>query len=162
MTKNNIYHIHNLKAEIKDIKKELIDDCLKSIQNRVEGSHNYNGVTKYKDQLYCLFIESCKKYYKNLQVFYTPFKLWSYYTDENYHEGEVWHNHKNTCSLCGVLYLKTVKGCGIELRHKNKISYIEPKTYDLLIFPGFLDHKPLISKTKKRVSLQFEIFTQPE
>jgi hypothetical protein len=31
-----------------------------------------------------------------------------------------------------------------------------------LIFPGFLDHKPLISKTKKRVSLQFEIFTQPE
>ena len=83
-------------------------------------------------------------------------------TDENYHEGEVWHNHKNTCSLCGVLYLKTVKGCGIELRHKNKISYIEPKTYDLLIFPGFLDHKPLISKTKKRVSLQFEIFTQPE
>lgn len=160
MTLSNIYHIHNLRKEIKNIKEELISDCFKSIENRVKGSHNYNVITKYKNQLYSLFIDTCKKNYKNLQVIHTPFKLWSYYTDKNYHEGEVWHNHINTCSLCGVLYLKTVKGCGIELRHKSKTIYVEPKTYDLLIFPGFLEHKPRISKNKKRVSLQFEIFTQ--
>jgi len=57
----------------------------------------------------------------------------------------------------GVLYLEIVKDCGIQLKYENKIIYIEPKKYDLLIFPGFLDHLPIVHKTKKRISLQFEI-----
>ena len=95
--------------------------------------------------------------YKDLKVLDKPYSLYSYYTDKYYPGGYVWHNHKRTCNLCGVLYLKTVKGCGIELRHNNDIVYFEPKNYDLLIFPGFLDHRPLMSLTKKRISLQFEI-----
>ena len=36
-------------------------------------------------------------------------------------------------------------------------NQIEPKKYDLLVFPGFLNHLPIVHKTKRRISLQFEI-----
>ena len=94
---------------------------------------------------------------KKFNIIHIPTKLWSYFTDKDYHEGYTWHNHIKTCTICGVLYLETVKDCGIEFEHDNKISYIEPKNYDLLIFPGFLNHRPIVSKDKKRVSINFEI-----
>ena len=156
------YYKDNLKKEIKGIRKELIKDCLNSTKNRIPGAFNHSVETKHHDKLYSLFIDSCKKHVKNMQVRDTPTKLWTYYTDKDYRGGYVWHNHINTCSLCGVLYLKTVKGCGIELRTENKITYVEPKDYDLLIFPGSLDHRPLMSLTKTRISLQFEIFHKIE
>jgi|TARA_R100001086_G_scaffold243849_1_gene172965 hypothetical protein len=153
-----IFYIDNLKKEVKDIRSQLIDDCIISTKNKIHNHYNYEVFTKHHKALYSLFIKSCKKYFKNLKIHNTPTRLWSYCTDKDYTEGEVWHNHIKSCTLCGVLYLKTVKNCGIDLRHNNKITYVEPKNYDLLIFPGFLDHKPRISKTKKRISLQFEIF----
>tara|TARA_Y100001973_G_C5177644_1_gene323023 strand:- start:1237 stop:1731 length:495 start_codon:yes stop_codon:yes gene_type:complete len=153
-----IFYIDNLKKEVKDIRKQLIDDCILSTKNKIHNHYNYEVFTQHHETLYSLFIKSCKKYFKNLKIHNTPTRLWSYCTDKDYTEGEVWHNHIKSCTLCGVLYLKTVKNCGIDLRHNNNITYVEPKNYDLLIFPGFLDHKPRISKTKKRISLQFEIF----
>ena len=84
-------------------------------------------------------------------------KLWANYTDENYNPNQSWHNHETSCTLCGVLYLETVENCGIKLKHDNEITYIEPKKYDLLVFPGFLNHLPIVHKTKRRISLQFEI-----
>ena len=155
--KDKIYHVDNLKNKIKNIRKELIKDCSESTRNRVPGAFNYVVETKHHKKLYYWFIKSCLKYYKNLKVIDKPYSLYSYYTDKYYPGAYIWHNHKRTCNLCGVLYLKTVKGCGIELRHNNDIVYFEPKNYDLLIFPGFLDHRPLMSLTKTRISLQFEI-----
>ena len=144
-----IFYIDNLKKEVKDIRKQLIDDCILSTKNKIHNHYNYEVFTQHHETLYSLFIKSCKKYFKNLKIHNTPTRLWSYCTDKDYTEGEVWHNHIKSCTLCGVLYLKTVKNCGIDLRHNNNITYVEPKNYDLLIFPGFLDHKPRISKTKK-------------
>tara|TARA_R100000988_G_scaffold99232_2_gene68094 strand:+ start:249 stop:749 length:501 start_codon:yes stop_codon:yes gene_type:complete len=158
MKQDKIFYLDNLKKDIKNIKEQLIEDCIISTQKKIYNHYNYQVFSKHHDKLYSLFINSCKKYFKNIKVHNTPTKLWTYCTDKDYSEGEVWHNHANSCTLCGVLYLKTIKNCGIDLRYNNETVYVEPKDYDLLIFPGFLDHKPRISKTKRRISLQFEIF----
>jgi len=158
MKQDKIFYLDNLKKDIKDIKEELIKECIESTKKKINNYYNYQVISKYHDKLYSLFINSCKKYFKDIKVHSTPTKLWTYCTDKNYLEGEIWHNHINSCTLCGVLYLKTVKNCGIDLRYNKKTTYVETKNYDLLIFPGFLDHKPRISKTKNRISLQFEIF----
>lgn len=153
-----IFYVKNLKKELKNINKEIIDDCIKSLVNiDYKKGNNYQVFTKHHNKLYSLFIESCKKNLNNFTIKNNQNILWGNYTDKNYAPNQFWHNHKNSCTLCGVLYLKTVKDCGIKLKYNNKIMYIEPKNYDLLIFPGFLDHLPIVDKTKKRISLQFEI-----
>ena len=152
---SRVLYKDNLKKEIKNIKEDIIKDCSKTKKN---ANYSFQVFTKYHDKLYSLFTKSCKKKLKKFNIINTPTKLWSYFTDKDYHEGDTWHNHINTCTICGVLYLETVKDCGIEFEHDNKIFYIEPKNYDLLIFPGFLNHRPLISNNKKRVSLNFEVF----
>ena len=68
-----------------------------------------------------------------------------------------WHNHINTSTINGVLYLETIPKHGIKFKYDNKITYKEVKPYDLLIFPNFLDHVPIISKLKRRISLNFEL-----
>jgi len=150
-------YVDNLEKDIKDIKEQLIEECIKSTKKRIKGNYNYEVYSKYHDKLYYLFINSCKKFFKDIKPHDAPRKLWSYYTNKHFPGFSVWHNHQQSCDICGVLYLKTVKGCGIELRHKNDIIYFEPKNYDLLIFPGFLDHRPLISYIDTRISLQLEL-----
>mgnify|MGYP003126065115 CR=1 FL=1 len=147
-------YLVNLERKVKDIKEDIINDCLKT---RMNADYNFKIFTKHHDKLYSLFIDSCKKNLKKFNISNTPTELWSYFTDKNYHKGYVWHNHTKTCTICGVLYLETVKDCGIEFEHNNKITYIEPKNYDLLIFPGFLNHRPFPSKENKRVSINFEL-----
>tara|TARA_R110000744_G_scaffold333988_1_gene439392 strand:+ start:470 stop:997 length:528 start_codon:yes stop_codon:yes gene_type:complete len=154
--KNKIYK-DNLKKEIKNIKEDIIKDCLKT-KSKTVLSFNFQVFTKHHNKLYSLFIDSCKKKLKKFSVVNNPTKLWSYFTDKNFHEGDIWHNHIGTCTICGVLYLETAKDCGIEFEDNNKIIYIEPKNYDLLIFPGSLNHRPIISNNKKRISINFEVF----
>ena len=150
-------YVDNLEREVKDIKEDIINDCLKTKMNDRNANYNFQIFTKHHDKLYSLFLKRCEKNLKKFNIIHIPTKLWSYFTDKDYHEGDTWHNHIKTCTICGVLYLETVKDCGIEFEHNNKISYIEPKNYDLLIFPGFLNHRPIVSKDKKRVSINFEI-----
>tara|TARA_R100001126_G_C4781657_1_gene127418 strand:- start:85 stop:585 length:501 start_codon:yes stop_codon:yes gene_type:complete len=155
--KEKIFYLENLKKEIKDIREELIKDCFKYRDHSLSKGNNHELFTKHHDKLYSLFLKSCQKNLKKFNIIKTKTKLFSYLTDKDY-EGEVfWHNHQDTCTVCGVLYLKTVKGCGIKLRHNDRVAYVEPKTYDLLVFPGFIDHLPVIHKTKERISIQLEI-----
>ena len=146
--KNYILHLDNW------IPQNVLDDCLKT---KHKANYNFEIFTKHHDKLYSLFKNNCKKFLNKCTFKDNPTKLYCYYTDKNYFYGDTWHNHKNTCTISGVLYLKTVKDCGIELEHGDKVIYFEPKDFDLLIFPGFLNHRPITHKIKKRVSIQFEI-----
>ena len=102
------------------------------------------------------------------------FKVWCYLTDENYSQGDTWHNHIRTSTINGVLYLQTVRGGGIEIctdynvnikydipdeeYNRENIKYIRPNNFDLLIFPNFMDHRPIIPKSKKkRISFNMEL-----
>lgn len=162
----------NLTRQIKPIKNELINDALLSQYNR-QKAFNYKVNTNYRQYLYDMFIKHSRRLLNNFTLRDTDFKLWCYYTDSSYYLGDTWHNHINTSTINGVLYLNVVKGCGIEFNtdyndthksnisnekyNRNNIKYIEPNNFDLLIFPNFIDHRPLISKDKRRISFNLEI-----
>ena len=46
---------------------------------------------------------------------------------------------------------------GIKFKMDEESWYIEPQNFDLLIFPGFLNHLPVTSRTQKRISLNLEL-----
>jgi len=100
------------------------------------------------------------------------------FNDKSYLKGDTWHNHLKSCTINGVLYIKTIKGCGLkycenideeiienlnpeEYENGKNIQYIEPEDYDLLIFPDFISHRPVFPESKVgndyRLSLNFEL-----
>ena len=52
----NIIYIYNLKNEIKDIKKDIIKDCLKTRKN---SNYSFQIFTKHHKKLYSIFIKNC-------------------------------------------------------------------------------------------------------
>ena len=163
----------NVTRQIKPIKDQLINDALLSQYNRQEGIFNYEVNTNHRQYLYDMFIKHSRRLLNNFTLRDTNFKVWCYLTDETYSQGDTWHNHFNTSTINGVLYLKVVKGYGIEFKtdynntykqdipnreyNRDNVTYIEPNNFDLLIFPDFIDHRPLISKDKRRISFNLEI-----
>ena len=163
----------NVTRQIKPIKDQLINDALLSQSNRQEGIFNYEVNTNHRQYLYDMFIKHSRRLLNNFTLRDTNFKVWCYLTDETYSQGDTWHNHFNTSTINGVLYLNVVKGYGIEFKtdyndtykqnisnreyNRDNVKYIEPNNFDLLIFPDFIDHRPLISKDKRRISFNLEI-----
>ena len=148
-------HVVNIKSQIT---KELVDDVIiDASKTRHKADHNFEVFTKHKDKLYDIFISESKNILNEFTLKDKNFRLWCMYTDKNYYEGDVWHNHNQSSTISGVLYLKTVKGKGIEFESNGNKSYVEPKDLDLVIFPNFLNHRPLLSKKKTRISLNMEI-----
>jgi len=72
-----------------------------------------------------------------------------------------WHNHMESSTINGVYYLKVNKDeQGIRFRQKNKEVLYKPKNNELLIFPNWLDHLPIPSKTSPRISINMEILAK--
>ena len=130
-------HIVNIKSKIT---KELVDEII--AHPRHNSDFNFEVFTKHKDKF------TLKD---------TNFRLWCLHTDQTFCEGDVWHNHIKSSTINGVLYLKTVKNKGIEFENNGDKTYVEPIDFDLVIFPNFLNHRPLLSKDKTRISLNMEI-----
>ena len=166
----------NLTKEIEPIKDELITEILSSRFYRNPESYNFKVNTKHNKYLYDLFIKRSRRLLNKFTLRDTDFKLWCYYTDNSFYLGDRWHNHYSTSTINGVLYLEAVKGYGleyctdynetfigdlpVELYNNREKKYIEPNNYDLLIFPNFLEHRPIVSqmdKNKRRITLNFEI-----
>jgi len=147
-------HKVNIKSQIIDYVDDIKNDIIKT---RYKQNFNFEVFTEYKDKLYNIFIEESKKVLNEFTLKDENFRLWCYYTDQSYHKGNTWHNHIKTSTINGVLYLKTVKDTGIEFEHIGKTTYIEPEDFDLLIFPDYLNHRPLTSNTEPRISLNIEL-----
>ena len=174
---NNVRLINkvNVTKQIKPIKDELLKDAYFSQYNRRDeyGAFNFEVNTNYRQYLYDVFIKHSRRLLNNFTLRDTDFKVWCYLTGENFSLGDTWHNHLNTSTINGVLYLNVVKGCGIEFKtdynetykqnipdrpfNRDNVKYIEPNNFDLLIFPNFIDHRPLISKDKTRISFNLEL-----
>ena len=148
-------HIVNIKNQIS---KEVVDDIkIDILKTRHNQDYNFEVFTKYKNRLYDIFIKQSKRILKKFTLKDENFSLWCYYTDHTYYKGDTWHNHIDTSTINAVLYLKTVDGKGIEFEHDGKTTYVEPKDFDLLIFPNYLNHRPLTSDTETRISLNMEL-----
>jgi len=148
----------SLKKELKNKKDEIVKDILKN-QHGTDGTPHYNFqvFTKYNDYLYDLFIKKSKKLLNNFTIKDPNVKVWCYFTGLGNHVEDIWHNHIRTSNINSVIYLETVKDHGIKFEMSGESWYVEPKNFDLLIFPGFLNHKPVTSSTQKRISLNLEL-----
>ena len=151
---NNLIHSMNVEKEVSHLTESIINDALKT---RYQQAYNFEVITNHKDYLYNLLIEKSKNVLNNFTIADKNFRIWCYFTDDTYYKGNTWHNHLNTSTINAVLYLQTVKGKGIEFDHNGEYFYYEPNNYDLLIFPDFLNHRPLTSKTERRISLNLEL-----
>jgi hypothetical protein len=148
----------NLKEELKEIYLDLLKECddsrpIKTINDNI----NYLLSSKHVKKLYKIFIDKCKK-----NLIFTlkdnDFKCWCYYSDYKFNK-TLWHNHINTSTINGVIYLKIPeKNKGIDFKNNNNIINIKPKMFDLLIFPNYLNHYPYPSNNKDtRIVLNLEL-----
>ena len=164
MKKNKPVYTCNVKKELKDKKDEIIKDILKAKRkhDQVETTdYSFEVDTPYRDDLYNLFIKKSREFLNPFTLTNLPLKVWCYFT---YFTGagrtpreDIWHNHIRTANINAVLYLKTVADHGIQFKTGEESWYIEPQNFDLLIFPGFLDHRPASSRTQERISLNLEL-----
>jgi len=152
---NNSIHIINIEDKISFFKDEIINDCMSQVFKRnLTNGFNFEIDFYHKYSLYNIFINESEKLLNKFTLKDNNFKLWCYLTNNDCIEGnKVWHNHTRTASINGVLYIKTQKNSGIEF----EFTYIEPNDFDLLIFPGSLNHRPIISNKKPRISLNLEL-----
>ena len=149
----------SVNKEIKSFKKDLINECIKKrlVNPSVHGVNNYFVDSKHTEKLYTILIRSCAKHLNTFTISDHNFKLWCYYSDKKFNEGN-WHNHIDTATINAVLYLKVPKNNkGIDFRMNKTIYNLKPKSGDLIIFPDFLDHYPYPSFDQPRISLNLEI-----
>tara|TARA_Y100000114_G_scaffold127482_1_gene124159 strand:+ start:1305 stop:1832 length:528 start_codon:yes stop_codon:yes gene_type:complete len=152
------------KLNVEEYLKPIIDDLIIDVLqykdiHLVTKTQNYSFkvFSKYSNILYDMFINKCKEHLNDFTLRDKNFELWCYYTNKDYAKGNKWHNHIRTSTINSVLYLETVKGKGIEFENNGEYLYIEPKDYDFLIFPDFLNHLPRISEDKRRISFNMEL-----
>jgi hypothetical protein len=124
---------------------------------------------KYKSENFCL--PSCDLYDKLYDDFLKKTKqilnfsiskenkkqYWAFISDFKFHPA-YWHNHIRTSTINSVYYLKVNKDeLGIRFRHNEQECHIVPKNDELLIFPCWLEHFPIPSKTFKRITINMEL-----
>tara|TARA_R110001632_G_scaffold123844_1_gene236564 strand:- start:422 stop:931 length:510 start_codon:yes stop_codon:yes gene_type:complete len=146
----------NLKKQLKNKKEELIKDILNSKHKDTGSGYNFRLFTKYKDYLYNLFIKESKKILNPFTFKDKNFKVWCYFSGPADHR-TLWHSHTKTANINCVIYLQTIKDYGVEFELYQQAWYVEPKNFDMLIFPGFLSHRPMPSSTQQRISLNLEL-----
>lgn len=168
-----LVHKVNIENQIRDIKPSLIAEVIESRNSHIQYGYNFEVFTIYREYLYKIFIDYSKKFLSNFTLSDINHKVWCYYADKSYQMGDVWHNHMDTSTINAVIYLETIKGCGFEYstvydcekvrnltseEFKPKgLKYIEPKNFDMIIFPNFLNHRPVFSKKQRRISLNLEL-----
>ena len=166
-----LFYHQNVTKKILPIKNLLLEEIL---QSRVsQRGYNFEVNTVYTEYLYNILLKFSREVLNPFTLTESTLKVWCYYADKQFQMGDVWHNHMNTSTINAVLYLETVKGCGLQysteydgvkignIQDKNfnsrSIKYFEPKNYDLVLFPNFLNHRPIFSKNKRRISLNLEL-----
>jgi len=156
--KNRPVYKLSLKKELKNKKDEIVKDILKTKHEpNKTASYSFEVFTKHNDYLYDLFIKKSKELLNNFTIKDPNLKVWCYFTGLGNQKADSWHNHARTSTINSVIYLETVKDHGIKFEIGKECWYVEPKAFDLLIFPGFLNHKPVTSSTHKRISLNLEL-----
>jgi len=157
---NNLIHLTNIKNKIELIKEELIQECINSKPKKYKDNKtfNYKVNSKHKEYLYNIFIEYALNNLNKFTLKNKDFNIWCYYSDNTF-DKSVWHNHINTSTINGVLYLQLPKeNGGIDFIKNNIILNIKPRMYDFIMFPNYLNHLPYPSTTEeKRLSINLEL-----
>jgi len=148
----------NFKKIFSDISEDMIHHLLKF--RRLKSNFQI-GNNKNFDLLYNTFLNFIKSSFINYTIKNLEYKYWGCLIDK-YFAINSWHNHLTTSTINGVFYLKIDEENenGLAFKINNEIKVYKPKLYDMIVFPNFLEHKPLIPKklNKTRISINTEVF----
>ena len=128
--------------------------CLNNIQDKI--------VPEFTSQLYKIFYSLSKEILGTVTLSESNSETcWANLSDADYYLSSI-HNHKNTATVNGVYYFKMPENCGGELDFYNNnnevIQTISPKQSQLVLFPGYLNHKNRYCNSKQfRISINLEI-----
>ena len=150
----------------KDIWYNLIVKDHKNRKNyRDFGVYNFKLDDNYKnfsDYIYSEFLTYSKTLYKEIKLLSENKKdCWAYVCNK-YESVPVIHNHLRTAIINSVYYLT------VPDKQSGSIDFFDddlniiyshyPKEEELLIFPGYLNHRPNISNSDEyRISINMEI-----
>ena len=152
-------YVVSLKEQLQLIESELTKELINQRPAKMPfGEYNFQVKSKYNQYLYKLFLEASTKLLNKFTLKDENFKTWCSISDNQF-DITCWHNHSNTSTINGVIYLKITKEeKGINFLIDNEVKNFIPRQFDLVIFPNYLNHCPLVSKTEeKRISLNLEL-----
>ena len=142
----------NVKEKVKDFYLDLLIETIEQRPRPELQNNNYFFKSKYTNELYDIFIPLCKKYLNPFTIKSLDFKTWCC-LDQG-------HNYKKTGTIMGVLYLKipNEEKNKTTFKFNNTIQTYEPKPFDLIIFPNYLDYEHHGLETdKKTISINIEL-----
>ena len=128
--------------------------CLDNIQDTI--------LSDFTDQLYEIFYSLSTQVLGTVTLSDSNSKTcWANLSDADYYLSSI-HNHKNTATANGVYYFNMPENCGGELDFYNDnneiIQTVIPKQNQLILFPGYLNHKNRYCNSKQfRISINLEI-----
>lgn len=123
-----------------------------------------NDSSGYLKKLYGGFLSSCFKIFGHFDVAKeSKSTCWAYCSNKN-DFNSYWHDH-NRVTINSVYYINIPDNSGGPLffrttkdNNEYEIFSYYPKNYDLVIFPNYLEHKPIPpSSSEYRISINMEI-----
>lgn len=151
------YDLGNRKSELC---QRIIDDTVK-----VKLSSNMN-VKWFENELSNFFLDECRNIFGKIELTerYTP-KCYAFVYNKHFSNiGFVIHDHIDTATINGAYYLNVPEVDGNKGKitfhddANNEIFSYQPKTFDFLIFPGWLKHRiHKIDSEEFRITINTEI-----
>lgn len=157
-------NVYLSRYELNDRKEELYS---KIVEGTVKFKLNSNvNVDWFQQEVSNFFLSECKNIFGEITLSnrYTP-KCYAFVYNKYFSNiGFVIHDHVNTATINGAYYLNVPEVEG----NKGKITFhddanseifsYQPKTFDFLIFPGWLKHRiHKIDSEEYRITINTEI-----
>lgn len=169
-----IFLIKNFLVVQEDSKKKLKSIILDNmnLHYNVKKKNGYNFAlikdSNFFINVYNKFYDTCNKIFGELNPIEDYVGCHSYVTDHQGFGIDKMHNHLETSTISACYYLNIPKKCVLDQgsisffswEEKKEIIY-RPSTFDLIIFPNYLDHKINYSPhQEERITITMEIMCE--
>ena len=143
--------------------RDRVDECIENNHWRNKNEYkSYNfpiteDSTSFFSKLYDKYLNVCYEYFGDFHVSDSNSRICWCYRSKKKNWYSVWHSHFDTSTINGVYYYQ-VDGDGITFGPGDEYT---PEQGELIIFPGYMGHKPLpTTSTQYRYSINMEILTK--
>jgi hypothetical protein len=160
------FFFHHNVIELTDNENEkIVQHAIGQFQNKIDNTRHNSVLVDHTpeiDKLSNIFYDICEDWFENIerQIENTlTHQIWAYVQTKDEFVTE-WHSHVTQCTINGVYYASVPDPTGT-LSYVNVDNYVTtviPKERELLIFPGWMIHKPNPQQDSNdyRVSINIE------
>lgn len=153
--------------QLKDKEREIAEKAVRTFNSDFNVENGYNvqlTPDENLEQLWQIFTDVCNKTFDNISPIEnkTYAQFWAYVQNSERYTS-VWHNHIKTASINAVYYpwVPDETGNLSVITNGGEVIEIPVIQGTMLIFPGWLIHRPNPQLTSKepRVSINIELLT---